>query len=82
MSVSRSHLFRVCIALFFMGATIFVGFCGVLLLVDSFDSHGNFWGQVFLFGLGLLLLGLSPFVFIVGLIKWRQADPAQRDEDE
>jgi hypothetical protein len=64
-----------------MGAAIFVGLCGVLLLVKSLGSLGNFWGNVFLFGLGLVLLGLSPFVFIVGLIKWRQAGPAQRDAD-
>jgi len=81
MPVSRSLFFRVCLPLFFMGAAIFVGLCGVFLLVDSFDSHGNFWGKVFLFGLGLVLLGLTPFVLMVGIIKWRQADPAQTDTD-
>jgi len=81
MSVSRSRFFRVCLALFFMGAAIFVSLCGVLLLLGSFNSHGSFWVKVFLFGLGLVLLGLSPFVFIVGLINWRLADPAQREAD-
>jgi len=81
MSVSGSRLFQVCLALFFMGASIFVGLCGVLLLAESFGSHGSFWSIVFLFSIGLILLVLSPFVFIVGLINWQQADPAQRDED-
>jgi hypothetical protein len=81
MSVSRSVFFRVCLPLFFMGAAIFVGLRGVLLLVESIDSHGSFWGKVFLFGLGLVLLGLSPFVFMVGLINRKQADPAQTDTD-
>jgi len=75
MSVSRSRFFRVCIALFFMGAAIFVGLCGVLILVEFFENHGSFWSNVFLSSLGLLLLVLSPFVFIVGLINWPQADP-------
>ncbi len=81
MSVSRSRFFRVCLALFLMGAAIFVSLCGVLLLVGSFNSHSSIWGKIFLFGLGLVLLGLSPFVFIVGLIKWRLADPAQKEAD-
>jgi len=69
MSVSRPRFFRVCLALFFMGAAIFVCLMGVLLLVKPLDSHGSFWGNVFVLGLGLVLLGLSPFVFIVGLIN-------------
>jgi hypothetical protein len=80
-SFFRSRFFRWCSALFFLCAAFIVGCYGALLLFNAFDGHGSVVGNIALFGLGLLLLVLSPIVLIVGVINWRKALAATEDAD-
>ena len=77
--VSRLPFFRGCSAFFFFAAAFGVGCYGVLVLFAAFDGHGSVLGTTLLFGLALLLLILSPIVFIAGLTIWRKTHD-RRDE--
>ena len=46
-SVSRFRFFRTCSAFFFVGAALFVGGYGVLLLVEAFDDMEALEGTSF-----------------------------------
>jgi len=55
--------------------------CGVLLLLVAVDGRGSSGGSAFLFGLGLFFLILSQFIFNVGLINWRFANPCPENAE-
>lgn len=80
-SVSRSRLFRACLAFFFVGAALFVGGYAVALFVEALGGHGSPGGNVLLVVLGLFLLFLSPIGFIAGIINWRSAHSSPEGTD-
>jgi hypothetical protein len=75
-SASRSRIFRGLIVFIFAGAALLIGYYGVLLLVQAFNGHGSPGGTALLFVLGLILLTLSPAVFIVGIVYWTLSRPS------
>jgi hypothetical protein len=52
-----------------------------LLLFNAFDGQGSLAGNIALFGVGLLLVVLSPTVLIAGLINWRKALASPEDAE-
>jgi hypothetical protein len=74
-SASRSRIFRGLIVCIFAGAALFVGYYGVLLLVQAFNGHGSPGGNALLFVLGLILLTLSPAAFTAGVVYWTWSSP-------
>lgn len=74
-SVFRSRIFRGLIICIFAGAALFVGYYGVLLLVQAFNEHGSPGGNALLFVLGLILLTLSPASFTAGVVYWTSSSP-------
>jgi hypothetical protein len=69
-SVSHSGLFREFLAFVLIGAGLFVGGLGVLLIVGTVIGHGSFEGNILSMSLGLVLLILSAFLLIVGSLNW------------
>ena len=74
-SVFRARFFRGLIVCIFAGAALFVGYYGVLLLVQAFNGHGSPGGNALLFVLGLILLTLSPAAFTAGVGYWTSSSP-------
>lgn len=64
-----SRVVRRLVALIFAGALLLVGYYGLLLIVEAFDQHGSSAGNAIFFIIGLTLLVLSPFAFIVGISR-------------
>ena len=76
--ISRSRFFRGFLVLVFIGAALF-GCLAVSLLVEAATGHGSFAGNILIMGLGLMLLGVSAAVLIVGIIYWRLSQPSPDD---
>jgi hypothetical protein len=80
-SVDRPRFFRGCLALSLFTVAFIVGEYGVLLLLVAVDGRGSSGGSAVLFGLGLFFLILSQFIFNVGLINWRFANPCPENAE-
>jgi hypothetical protein len=80
-SVPHSHFFRGLIVLMFVGAAVLVGGYGLRLIIVAFDGLGSSEGNLILFGLGSVLLILSPFVCIFGAVYWISLSPNSGDKN-
>jgi hypothetical protein len=78
-SVSPPAFIRRFLAILLMGAGLFVGWFGVLMLVQVVTAHGSRGGNIYLTGLGVTLLVFSPVVIIAGIVYWRSSDRGTQD---
>ena len=81
-SVPRSRLSRVLIVSMFVGAALLIGGYGLRLMIAAFDGHGSTEGNALLFGLGSILLILSPLVCIFGAIIRISSSPNSEDKNK
>ena len=72
-SLLRSRFVRGLLAFFFIVSALLVGWLAVSMLAEGANGHGSFAGNAFLIGFGVLLLVLTPIIFIVGIINWKKA---------
>ena len=49
---------------------LLIGYYSLLVLVAAFSGNGSVLGGAILFAFGLILLILSPTVFVLGIWKW------------
>ena len=75
--VVRSRFFRGVIVLVSMGLALFVGFHGVLVIVESVRERGSSVGSAFLFAIGIFCVCISAVILIVCATKWRSANHNQ-----
>jgi cytosine/uracil/thiamine/allantoin permease len=71
------------LAVFFFGAGAFVGWLVVSLLLGVLNGDGSAEGNILSMGLGLMLLILSAFVLVVGIINWGKLSlPSSEDAND
>ena len=68
-----TRFYRGALSLFFFVAALCVGGFSMSLLAQGARGVGSLAANIFLAGFGLVLLILTPLIFIVGIINWRKA---------
>lgn len=71
-SIFRSRFVQGSLAFLLIGAGLFAGGLGVLVLVDVVTGHGNHEGTIFTAAFGLSLLVPSSVFLILGINHWRR----------
>ena len=80
-SVFRSRFFRGLIVFMFAGVALRAGWFAVSLFIGAATRHGSPGGTILSIGLGLILLVLSPSVFLVGIVYWTLSQPSPGDKN-
>ena len=68
--ISRSRFFRGLMVSMCALTALLVGNYALLVLGEAFKGNGSVLGGAILFAFGLILLILSPTVFVLGVWKW------------
>ena len=80
MSIFDSRLFKVLIFSAFASVMILVGGYGILLLVQALGENGSSEGNSLIFVLGLILIIVSVFSLIIGILYWKSASTPKRSK--
>jgi hypothetical protein len=70
--IFRARFVQGFLVFFLIGAGLFAGVLGVLVLVDAVTGHGSHEGNMLTLTLGLSLLVPSSVFLILGINHWRR----------
>ena len=76
MSIFNSRHLKDIIFFGFAAVMILVGGYGILLLIQALGGNGSSEGNSLIFALGLVLVIVSVFSLIIGILHWKSVSSA------